>query len=752
MPTPTEPVPPRHPSARTLLLVLAALFAVVGAWAQSPGGFFGPGELARPHAELSGLTSCTQCHDVGAGVSASKCMECHDSVREQVTQRRGFHADKGKACEDCHPDHRGAAFPLVRLEERSFDHRETGFALDGAHANTDCAECHTKPGVWTGLSSGCSDCHDEPHGAADGRPLLSDCERCHGTVNWDALPLPVVVFNHGDARQADYALHGRHLSVPCADCHEDWKFTPVAHEACAACHDNPHQSQFNPRPCDDCHTVDVKAFALRDFDHTATDWPLQGQHKRVACEACHQDGARARYVDLPHDRCETCHKDLHAAQFAPRACADCHTVDVRAFALRTFDHASTEWPLVGKHKTAACEACHQDGARARYVDLPHDRCETCHDDPHAGQFKPRDCDACHAATAPSFGSEGFDHDATSFPLRGAHTQATCESCHGAGPASTYAGLVATGCASCHEDSHAGRFAPATCESCHTDGAWEVASFDHAATGYALTGAHVELTCESCHGVGESRVACMPHAACSDCHTADSPHKGAAATSTCESCHRTEAWVSVAFDHATTGFAITGRHQALPCAECHTDPTFADASATCASCHETDRPPEHFDGACENCHAAAGWRPATLGGRDHSVTGFALTGVHTTLSCGACHTPGAATLGPFCQDCHGDEDPHRNLAGNTCESCHGTTDWSIVRFLHASTGWPLRGPHQLAACVDCHATGFIGTPTSCRRCHEADRPRDALHADPLTRECDTCHRPYSWEAASWPHGD
>ncbi len=668
-------------STRTTLIVLAVLVAFVSAWAQSTGGFFGPGELASPHADLSGITSCTQCHDMGAGVSATKCMACHDRVREQVSEGKGFHADKGKTCESCHPDHRGADFPLVRLEEEKFDHSKTGFDLEGAHAKTDCAECHTEEGVWSGASSACVDCHEEPHGAATGRPLLRDCEACHGVANWDALPLPVFTFDHGDATQADYALHGRHVAVPCADCHADWKFTPVAHEGCADCHDDLHNRQFSPRACEDCHTVDVKAFALRSFDHTTTDWPLVGNHKKAACEDCHQDGARAHYVDLPHDRCETCHKD-----------------------------------------------------------------------PHEGQFKPRDCDACHAATAPSFGAAGFDHNTTDFPLRGAHQEASCEGCHGEGPSGTYAGLVATGCASCHEDAHAGRFAPATCESCHEDGVWEVSTFDHTVTGYALDGAHAEVTCAACHGLGEDRVACLPHAACSDCHASDSPHEGTAATATCESCHRTAAWSAVTFDHATTGFALEGKHQPLACTDCHTGPSFVGAAATCTSCHEDDKPPQHFEGACETCHAPAGWRPATLGGRDHAVTGFPLTGVHTTLECGACHTPGTTTLGPFCQDCHGDEDPHRNLAGNTCESCHSATDWSTIRFLHASTGWPLRGPHHLAACVDCHATGFVGTPTACVRCHQAERPGDALHADPLARECETCHRPYSWEAPTWPHGD
>lgn len=747
------PSGPKRPTLRTVLILMAGLLAFVGAWAQSTGGFFGPGELASPHADLSGLTSCTQCHDLGSGVSATKCMACHDTVREQVQSGRGFHADKGKACEDCHPDHRGADFQLVRMEHQQFDHNPTGFPLEGEHARIACADCHTKPGVWTGLSTGCADCHDEPHGVATGHAMLADCERCHDANDWRALPLPIALFDHNAPSQADYALHGRHSAVACEKCHDDWKFNPVAHDQCTDCHDDLHHGQFGARTCDDCHTVDRKAFALRDYDHTHTDWPLMGEHKKVACEKCHKDGSKAVYVDVPHERCEDCHKDMHGGQFAPRTCDNCHTVDRKAFAWRDFDHSKTDFELVGNHKKAPCEKCHKDGAKAIYVDLPHDRCETCHKDPHNGQFQPRDCNACHLASAPTFGMAGFDHSTTGFPLVGAHETTACEGCHGDGPAGNFAGLAPTGCASCHDDAHAGRFSPKPCESCHEDGRWEVTNFDHSVTGYPLTGAHQQVACATCHGVGETRVACLPHASCTDCHADDSPHQGVEATATCESCHRTEAWSAVTFDHSSTGFAIEGQHAPLACEACHKDTnTFAGTEAACASCHEDDRPQNHFDGDCGSCHAAAGWRPATLGGGDHSVTGFALTGVHNTLDCGACHTPGKATLSPFCVDCHADEDPHRNMLGNTCESCHNATDWSIVRFMHASTGWPLRGPHALAACVDCHAAGYVGTPTTCERCHQADRPSDALHADPLARECETCHRPYSWEAPTWPHGN
>lgn len=669
--------------ARWLFLCVVVASAPTTAHAQSVGDFLSPGELAAPHARLTGVTSCLACHEVGAGVSTTKCMSCHEAVRTQVRAQEGFHADKGGDCASCHPDHRGRGFALIQLDTEAFDHTPTGFALRGAHADATCADCHGAGETWTGLSPACLSCHedDEPHGRQAGHPRLADCASCHGTVDWDALPLAAKVFDHTDTAQVDFTLHGQHTEVPCDTCHADWRFAPIDAGSCSDCHDDLHHGQFAPRTCDDCHTVDRADFALRDFDHSRTDWPLTPGHQPVRCEACHGDGPKGRYVDLPHARCDTCHSD-----------------------------------------------------------------------PHGGQFAPRDCVSCHDATLPTFALTSFDHDATAFPLRGAHAEVACERCHGDGPQSTFAGLEAQGCASCHDDPHAARFAPTACEGCHTDGQWEVETFDHARTGWPLTGSHTEAACTSCHGAGEARVlAGLAHDTCAACHADDDPHGGTPATASCDTCHQTSAWASVDVPHAAlTGFPLDGRHAPLTCTACHDSPSFTGAAPACASCHEPDRPQAHFEGACEGCHLSSGWQTASLGGQEHASTGFALRGAHTTLACRDCHV-GEGTLTPFCTGCHADDDPHRNLLGNACETCHVEVDWSFTRFNHATTGWPLRGAHALSTCVDCHATGYVGTPTACRRCHAEDKPRGGLHADPLTDTCDTCHRPYAWEPARWPRG-
>jgi hypothetical protein len=146
-----------------------------------------PGRLAEPHAELEGLRSCTSCHQLGkAGVSAERCLSCHEEVRVRMDARRGYHATLPESdCASCHQDHLGEGFALVRFDEASLDHAEVGFALERSHAELACRSCHEASFVrdpvviarksehdaldrtFLGLPADCAGCHQEesPHGA-----------------------------------------------------------------------------------------------------------------------------------------------------------------------------------------------------------------------------------------------------------------------------------------------------------------------------------------------------------------------------------------------------------------------------------------------------------------------------------------------------------------------------------------------------------------------------------------------------------
>ena len=461
------------PALRLLATCLVALFALTlpaSSAAQGLGGFVSPGPLAEDHADLDNILKCTSCHEPGAGVTPTRCMACHERVEEQVRTETGFHANLGEECASCHSDHKGRDFALIQLVQETFNHQVTGFALTGEHAPLDCVECHTDaPEDYTGLSSDCSSCHDEPHGAgASTRELLSQCRSCHDADDWDATPIPLSVFDHDDPKQADYPLHAAHDDVACDDCHKETRFVPTVAELCTDCHDDPHRNQFRNQACTDCHTDE------------RPDW---------------------RVTPWDHDK-------------------------------------RTKFALVGVHNDVRCSECHGSGPSATYVPLPHERCSTCHEDVHEGQFDPRDCDDCHQQVAGGFVDFVIDHDQTNYPLRNAHKEVTCEDCHGEGPAATFAGLPFADCDDCHEDKHDARFEPDSCDSCHaTDGLWDVAEFDHGRTDFMLNGAHVEVTCAECHGEDEQKVLTpIDHATCRDCHSDDDPHEGSVAELPCTTCH------------------------------------------------------------------------------------------------------------------------------------------------------------------------------------------------------------------------
>lgn len=662
---------------RSLLAGLVVVFfALVGppAAAQGVGSWVSPGPLAADHAKLDGITSCPKCHSPLRGVLPELCMDCHDDVAEQVKTAKGFHANKGKACATCHPDHRGRDFELAKVELSPLEHlRETGFALEGAHIRLDCAECHER-GKWGDVEPECESCHETFHGETDHLDI-HDCEACHDARDWVSRTVDDV-FDHTDTEQTDYVLEGAHVEVSCRDCHDDGenhtKFVPVDAERCTTCHKDPHRSEKISSDCESCHNV--QSWFVADFLHDLTGYHLEGLHEDVACAKCHRMSATK---PIDHDQCADCHTDVHRKQFVPRDCNACHDVTTADFRIPQFDHDKTKWPLVGNHTEVECKECHGEGVKAQYLPVKHEDCDACHEDIHKGKFEPTNCSVCHVETS-----------------------------------------------------------------------WEVGDFDHGRTRFPLLGKHVDVKCEECHP--NEQWSGIAYASCLDCHE-EQPHGTLFAGDTCDGCHAENDWVEVTFDHASeTKFDLQPQHEEVACKECHEDlKAFAGQNMECVSCHRWDPPVGHYEGACEDCHRAADWRPADLGDRSHDITGYPLVDTHAQLACEDCHGPVMTPLsagGTDCVDCHAADDSHRNMLGSMCEDCHTPTSWLRTTFRHTLTGWPLRGAHRLAACDDCHATRYIGTPDECWRCHESEAPRDQpAHQSAFFRFCDECHRPYTWSA-------
>ena len=64
------------------------------------------------------------------------------------------------------------------------------------------------------------------------------------------------------------------------------------------------------------------------------------------------------------------------------------------------------------------------------------------------------------------------------------------------------------------------------------------------------------------------------------------------------------------------FELVGKHADVPCEGCH-DPSVGlrYVPTVCEYCHEDDRPVDHYEGGCGDCHSEYGWdQPVVTNGR------------------------------------------------------------------------------------------------------------------------------------------
>jgi len=775
---------------RSTFATAVALLLLLGVAPAARAQSISPGPLAKPHEKLEGITQCTSCHEVGAGVTDAKCSACHVEIGTRVAAGKGYHAGlskKGLACATCHQDHAGREFELIAWPGGSpdmFPHAETGLVLEGAHAKVKCDRCHAPEKVrdaslrgraktFLGLDAACASCHADAHAGT----LPLDCARCHDAHAWT----PAKGFDHA---KTDFGLQGAHAKVACEKCHE-------AEGAVAA---PPGRAPPKAGP----------AAPVR---------PAPGKGGL-------EPPSRVRVFEVPGKgaQCTTCHEDRHGGRMG-QDCKSCH--GDQAWKPAAYAPAKHEkLPLVGAHGRADCAKCH--GERLdRPLALA--SCATCHEDRrHKGSLGTR-CDACHGVE--TFQATTYvkaDHAKGAFPLAARHAEASCESCHVAkvpplaaapgSPARAEATKPPAACASCHKDTHEARLG-ADCASCHDAKAWgPVAAFDaaaHARTRYKLDGEHATLACDRCHGRAAAPVAAAPaargatstavpakgaparlavlapisHDRCASCH-ADA-HKGELARrpdgGSCEACHDTGGFRPARFDaaaHARTPFALKGAHAAVRCDKCHGGPGFVSAapakttagapaaaqapgttvkaafsrveqvavvrlhppSGRCGDCHADPHRGQFGAGAdaarCDACHTDQTFRPPLP--FDHAKTRFSLSGKHASLECARCHTPPppggrAPPALATCATCH--RDPHLmqfSRRGDPdplgCGDCHGDRSFRPAdRFDHAEhTRFPLDGKHAATACERCHPTVELAPGLSTR-----------LYR-PVPLECAGCH--------------
>jgi putative hemolysin len=517
------------------------------------------------------------------------------------------------------------------VSKEEFDHRKTGYALEGGHAGLKCERCHSperipvaaRKGIlmkdlkrtYLGLNRECTTCHQDEHRGQ----LGTACERCHTVARWK----DVTRFDHSATK---FRLTGAHEKTACQKCHLEApgagtskpfvRYTGIAFAQCGACHKDPHRGAFTA-PCSSCHN-DVAWKPAHgttvSFDHSKTKYPLAGKHDGVVCDKCHRTSDFK--APVAHEQCANCHKDVHGGQFAKRSdggeCGSCHTVEGwKASTYTAAAHAKSAYPLLGKHLAVTCDKCHLPaGAATKYM-VSFAVCTDCHRDPHEGQFPKSKCEDCH--TVDQFQPARFTlarHDQTRFPLQGAHRAVACSDCHTKTPTVPVAHVAYRftdlSCTGCHRDPHLGQFQDSHCESCHNQQAWgDITKFDHSKTRFVLTGGHRGVACDRCHRVtplstGLKRaVFHSTPTACGGCH--EDTHQGQFATAAqkpeCNACHNDNLWKGATIDHDKTRFPLTGAHRPVGCRDCHKNQREVSGRMTlfykptpteCSGCHGPKR--------------------------------------------------------------------------------------------------------------------------------------------------------------------
>jgi hypothetical protein len=321
------------------------------------------------------------------------------------------------------------------------------------------------------------------------------------------------------------------------------------------------------------------------------------------------------------------------------------------------------------------------------------------------------------------------------------------------------------------------------------------SFNHALTGFPLTGTHISVSCASCHAKGRFDGAPTQCIGCHNTMTAPGePQSHPRTTNRCESCHLTTTWRDLRFiDHV----------QALgPCANCHNGKLALGKSVN----HIVTSAP------CENCHLntvtfAGATAPASTRVRNATSSGTTTPAAATPGPTGtAASVPGAVAPGTSaaptapsspnalsarskkdhggiingCATCHNGAGapgkPQTHIATNApCETCHKSRlTFAGARMSHAgliancaschnsraATGKPANHIITSAPCEACHKSTvtFAGArvdhsliTSTCSNCHngtmaEGKAPRHFLTALP----CNSCHRTSTWIPADYRH--
>lgn len=548
--------------------------------------------------------------------------------------------------------------------------------------------------------------------------------------------------------------------------------------------------------------ISVTAFAqLSPGDLISSHAHLEGLSN---CTKCHTLGDK-----VSNAKCLDCHSDLKSridqnkgfhvsSEVTNRDCFTCHSdhhgrnFETVRFDIERFDHDLTGYSLTGAHEELNCTECHKSQfikdpklrkRKETYLGLS-PACASCHTDFHQGTLGTT-CTDCHTTDA-FVPASAFNHDKSDFPLKGAHKQVDCASCHAVSTRNgtafqEFTGLASDNCSSCHEDVHDGRFG-SNCKECHVEESFQLfrgmGDFNHNKTGFPLQGRHKTISCGDCHDTKARTTDMFRDFAnrdvsnCIACH--EDVHEDKFGND-CKACHREESFQSIRnlslIDHDRTDFALEGKHELVDCRKCHetkmTEPILHNRCADCHSdFHEGQFVSVSLKPDCASCHTVDGFAGSTFTIEQHNAGKFALTGAHLATPCFSCHMNEDKwffrNIGERCIDCH--DDIHEGSIAeiyypeNACESCHTTESWTMISFDHSQTGWKIEGAHQRQACIACHQPEitadktrqviFTGLETECASCHD-NIHRNQFEIAGVT-DCIRCHSYEHWKPGLFDH--
>ena len=277
------------------------------------------------------------------------------------------------------------------------------------------------------------------------------------------------------------------------------------------------------------------------------------------------------------------------------------------------------------------------------------------------------------------------------------------------------------------------------------------NFNHATTGFPLSGGHVAAACETCHVGGVFKG--TPRN-CDGCHAVGQRvvatpknDKHIVTDAPCETCHfNTATWLGARYNH---GSAVVGQ-----CRNCHNGRQAAG------------KPGSHNAGkkateSCDSCHRTFAWTPASWNHR---------TGGNCDQA--GCHLAGQNTWYKGMTTAH----TRTGMATYTCQSCHNYVTWSPAPYNHSGAGGVrcdschnetvAVGPNHYGAhpvalagedCSQCHINNTnswrpalgakpsnhipYNAGTACTACHlsvTSVRTGAAMHTYTSTFACTTCH--------------